>query len=114
MSAKEIIRSLMGLQLELIDDEILERFSFGENSVIQIFGEKRGNVACVAGPVLEYTITHDGKVEFGFGDGTVRFTWDRIELREDLLIVHCGTHIREHSFTYRPTKHFAIKRNTAA
>lgn len=107
---KEVIRSLLGLKLELLDDSLLEEIRFGPDHGVLIFGEKKGIYTTVAGPAFDYKITLTGKAKFGWGDGIARFIWDKVELQEDCLLVKCGPHSRECSSFYRPTKRFQIKR----
>lgn len=104
---KKIISSLIGKRLQLLDETLLEQITFGPDRVIHIFGEKGGVGA--AGPVWEYAVTLRGRIKFyDGGSRACRFSWEKVELQGEHLLVKCGPHTRDCSYFYRPFKEFVV------
>ncbi len=109
--ARQIIDSLIGVKLELIDDELFEEIGFGDReSGGHSFGPKGG---CVAGPLFDYRVRRSGRVEFRYGTLELMFCWDHVELSGNELVVKCGYHHASCRSFYRPVKRFAIRREVA-
>jgi hypothetical protein len=88
---KKILSSLVGKRLRLIDESLFEELSFGPDCVVHLFGEK-GGAGGVAGPVWDYTVTLRGRVKFDGGSREFRFSWEKVGLDGEHLLVRCGPH----------------------
>lgn len=109
---RQIIDSLIGRTLELIDDELFEEIGFSDRAFGgHVFGSKRGGG--VAGPMFDYRVRRNGSVEFRYGDRELRFCWDRVELSGNELVVKCGYHHAHCKSFYRPIKRFLDRREVA-
>jgi hypothetical protein len=105
---RQIIDSLIGRTLALIDDELFEEIGFSDRKFGgHVFGSNRGANG-VAGPMFDYRVKRDGRVEFRYGDRELRFCWDHLELSGSELVVKCGYHHAGCKSFYRPIKRFAI------
>lgn len=105
--ARRIIDSLIGQELELIDDVLFEQIRFNDREFgSHIFGCKGGGVA---GPLFDYRVRRSGTVEFRYGDRELMFCWDHLQLSGNELIVKCGDHHATCKYFYRPVKRFAIR-----
>jgi hypothetical protein len=113
MSTKKIIVSLLGKRLQLLDDSLFEQVTFWPDHVIHLFGQP-GGTAGVCGPAWEYVVTLRGGVRFHGGIRSLAFSWDKLELQGNHLLVKCGRHSRRCSSFYRTQKTFVVGESDVA
>ncbi len=100
MSAADIIRSLIQAELELMDDDVLEKFRFIDGRhVAATIGTKDG---ALCGPVLYYRINGEDSVEIRDDGGRVWFRWERLVLDGGTLHVTCGGDSKDFSIARAP------------
>ena len=100
MDSKNLREILAGSQLVRLDDEAVEQlwFHLGDNGVAATLGTRNGPVCA---PILQYTVTDDGKVQFS-DHHSILFTWESVELLDGVLIAKCNQ--RVHRYTFTPAK----------
>ena len=80
-----LIKSLKGLNVSLKDNNVIQEFRFGDNSVAATIGTKDG---AVCAPLLTLTINGDSSITMH--GQSIELKWENIEINEKYISALCN------------------------